>query len=54
MSFEKASAAGAAITVDVIKCEASAPKFMYAAKTVPETVANPDDIMTCISDLVKY
>lgn len=54
MSFENANVAGAAITLDVIKWEASAPKFIYAARTVPETVAKPDDIMTCSSDAVKY
>lgn len=54
MSFENASVAGAAITLDVIKCDASAPKFIYAAKTVPETVAKLDDMTTCISDSVKY
>lgn len=52
--MEKANVAGAAITLDVIKCEASAPKFMYAAKTVPDTVANPDDMITCSSEAVRY
>lgn len=54
ISLEKANVAGAAITLDVIKCDASAPKFMYAAKTVPDTVANPDDMITCSSDAVRY
>lgn len=54
ISFEKASAAGAAITLDVIKCDASAPYEMYAAKTVPDTVAKPDAMIACSSDAVKY
>lgn len=54
MSFENANVAGAAITLDVIKCDASAPNSIYAAKTVPLTVANPDDIITWISEAVKY
>lgn len=33
--------AGAAITEAVINCEGSAPNEMYAARTVPLTVANP-------------
>lgn len=53
-NFEKAKAAGAAITLEVIKCDASAPYDMYAANTVPDTVANPDAIIACNSDAVKY
>lgn len=41
------------MTEAVIKCWGSAPKEMYAASTEPETVANPDTIIECISDSVK-
>lgn len=52
-SFDTNNEAGAAITEAVINCEGSAPNDMYAARTVPLTVANPLVIIECISECVS-
>lgn len=52
-SFDTNKEAGAAITEAVINCDGSAPNDIYAARTVPLTVANPLAIIECISELVR-
>jgi hypothetical protein len=50
----KQRAAGAVITQDVTRWAGLAPKEMYAARTVPDTDANPDVMIEWTSESVRW